>query len=430
MNSLANRITITLISFALIVALFIAWLGFTLNENLERALWRSALETEFNNYLWQHNKNKLNGDEISYPESVNLKTYIWYKGTKKPKSIPDAITAMQAGIHDEVTLKNGEYSILVREIEGDKIYMSYDITLLEQHEKQLTLIIVFLILATTLIIIFISIFLSRNLTKQVIDLAKRVNKLNPAERGLTLNTHYNEKEISIIASAIDSYLERMDGFMDREKDFLDAASHELRTPIAIISGASEVLEANSKIPDSAKPTLSRLQHAAHNMEETVNALFYLAKDSIHLNLQAENVDIKSLIEKSISDYQPLIKQKSLNLQLTLTETLVHAHYGMVAIVINNLIRNAIEHTEKGSVYITIENEVVTIVNTGNNISPDELSTIFQKRVRGSGSQQNEGSGLGLYIIERICRQLGWRLTLSFDDKNGTTASIDLSQLRL
>ncbi len=127
MNSLANRITTTLISFALIVALFIAWLGFTLNENLEKALWRSALETEFNNYLWQHNKNKLNGDEISYPESVNLKTYIWYKGTKKPKSIPDAITAMQAGIHDEVTLKNREYSILVREIEGDKIYMSYDI---------------------------------------------------------------------------------------------------------------------------------------------------------------------------------------------------------------------------------------------------------------------------------------------------------------
>ena len=106
----------------------------------------------------------------------------------------------------------------------------------------------------------------------------------------------------MIAQASNAHLERVEQFIERERSLLDQASHEFRTPIAVISGAVDVLK-QASLPAAAMPALGRIEHAAHDLSETMVALLYLARET---TVEAMDVTVlHELLPRLMCDHQHL-----------------------------------------------------------------------------------------------------------------------------
>jgi signal transduction histidine kinase len=95
---------------------------------------------------------------------------------------------------------------------------------------------------------------------------------------------------------------------------------------------------------------------------------------------------------------------------------------MVACVINNLLLNAVNFTQEGSIAVELTPGELIVRDTGIGIPPKDLSRIFERRYRGP---QSRGLGLGLYLVSRICQRLGWAIETHSAEGAGTTFRIVL-----
>jgi signal transduction histidine kinase len=116
------------------------------------------------------------------------------------------------------------------------------------------------------------------------------------------------------------------------------------------------------------------------------------------------------VQEVVNARQDAARAKALHLSLSVAEPqLVRASPGIAASVVSNLVGNAIHHTQHGGVEVRLERGRLTVLDTGSGIPAEDLSRVFERRYRGTHSS---GHGLGLYIVKRICDQLGWTVRSS------------------
>jgi len=97
----------------------------------------------------------------------------------------------------------------------------------------------------------------------------------------------------------------------------------------------------------------------------------------------------------------------------------------VRAVISNLLRNALHYTDQGFVRLVLRSGSFSVCDSGAGIPPDRRETIFQPFVRGDASR-GDGLGLGLSLVQRICRQQGWRIRLDEYPGGGCEFRVDFS----
>ena len=419
-SSLEKKFTYTLGGFAVFVALLVGSFGHYINEQLEVEIWRATLESEF---LYYKNNRTRNSGQSVY-QSGNLQIYSLRNGEVLNGTIPNQLSQLRPGIYDEIEIGGREYCVLVRALDKERILLAYDITHLEESEFKLAILIIGLVFISLIGIIYMSHVLGRMLVAPIKDMADKVNNLNPKNRGSEIGDIYKESELSVIANAIDTYLARLDEFVDREKEFLDTASHELRTPITIISGAADILNARPDSEEIKERAISRIKQATKDITDSISALFVLAKDETQLANSAKTLRLDTLIEKTVREHIAIFPDKVINVHLDLDETCIFAPKEAASIVLRNLIRNAIEHSENDEISIKIMNGIFQIENQGNQLTPEHIASLFNKRIRGKGG---EGNGLGLYLIKRICECLKWKLDISGLEINQFIVKLDLSR---
>lgn len=223
---------------------------------------------------------------------------------------------------------------------------------------------------------------------------------------------YPAGEIGMLAGALESGLARVAGFVARERAFTRDASHELRTPIAVIQGAAEVLA----LDHPAHPALARITSAATEMTHTLDLLLALAREG---DVPASApVKVRPLVEKALADaalrwpaagMQPLIDMPA--------DLAAPVHAGTLQLVLNNLIGNAFQHAGGGRLWISGDADGLTISDEGPGIA--DLAAAMQAFVQhGPGG----GSGLGLAIVARLCASAG--LALASAGGPGTRLRLD------
>lgn len=417
--TLRNRATISIVAFAAFVALALGLLGYVVNESIEKTIWHSALEAELNQFMGHHNETLVKES----PEKSYLRRYVSGPDATLDQQPPAPLNQLETGLHDELMMGENIVTVLVKDVGPNRVYLTYDITRLENQESQLTAIVVLGIILVGIVLTIISYWVAGLLSEPVRDLAQRVAKLKPESRGERIGGHYRDSEVATIGGAIDSYLDRLDGFVTREQEFTGAASHELRTPAAVIAGAVDVLKALPDMPTRAIKPVSRIEQAVHDMEGIIRALLYLARETDRDVEKLETCRVDQLLPTILYDHDYLAKEKLISVNIVSSEPTTISAPPMVAnIVISNLVRNAIEHTDKGSVDIQLREAVLQIRNTAPMLSTVEIVENFQKRVRSQNSIK-AGPSMGLHIIQRLCSHTGWDLTITSED-NVTTARLD------
>ena len=200
---------------------------------------------------------------------------------------------------------------------------------------------------------------------------------------------------------------------EAKSEFVSIASHQLRTPLTAIKGyISMILEGTyGKLPIKQQKPVSNIYESNERLIRLVNDLLNISRiESGKIKMEWEKAQLQKVTQSVIDELQ--IKAKEKNLKLTLkkpktTLPLFSMDIAKVRNIILNIIDNAIHYTEKGSITVNLqsqkENVLITITDTGEGMSAEELGQLFESFSRGRAGNKmwTEGAGLGLYIAHQF-----------------------------
>lgn len=221
------------------------------------------------------------------------------------------------------------------------------------------------------------------------------------------------------------------------RDLIANVSHDLRTPITTLQGYLETLLLKNKELSSkqkAQYLKISINHSKH-LSRLVTELFELAKlDSCESIISAEPFSIAELIQDIILKFTLTAEKHGIQLKYHYKNQpgLVIGDIGMMQRALENLIENALRHTDKnGTVMITVKTTddkvIVNVADNGCGIDKAELSHIFNRFYRVDKSRTNTvGSGLGLAITKRILELHGSKINVESKLNHGTTFSFQIS----
>ena len=156
------------------------------------------------------------------------------------------------------------------------------------------------------------------------------------------------------------------------------------------------------------------------MQSLIEALLYLARGES--KGPPEFCALNRIVTESTDMAAASMASSGVEMFVELEPVVVKGSPVMVASVVNNLLLNAVNYTQRGTINVTLTRDTLTVRDTGIGIPPEDLGRIFERRYRGA---QSRGLGLGLYLVSRICDRLGWRIETESRSGEGTTFRIRL-----
>ncbi|HEY5849602.1 MAG TPA: HAMP domain-containing sensor histidine kinase [Lysobacter sp.] len=415
-TGLRRRILLGLFGYVVVLTVAIILHGFVVNEHAEQLVWQSLLDAELDHIAELSRKDP----DYHWVDTSNIALY----DGRNPADVPASLRTLGPGVHDDIMVNGIERVVLVREVDGRPIFLALDITDLEQREFDMSLTVIGSAV-TMIVLLGIAIAWSVNrLVRPLSNVAQDIARLQPDQSGQRIEVPASASaELVVIADALNDYLHRNDRFVERERTFIDSASHELRTPIAVIAGACEIALQQADVPPPTRAQLNRIQRTANDVEQLISLLLVLAKDPARLARVSERVPLDQLLPEIVDDHRYLTRDKDLTLTIaSLSPIEVLAPLPIVQAAIGNLLRNAIEHSDRGEIMIRLEAPATVVIDDpGHGMTPEEISAIYAKVARGGGERL--GGGIGLDLISRLCEHLGWKLDIASDEGHGTTTTL-------
>jgi signal transduction histidine kinase len=223
---------------------------------------------------------------------------------------------------------------------------------------------------------------------------------------------FGDDEVGMLAGTIEKTLERISAFVARERYFTSSASHELRTPITVITGALELLE-QSELSAADVKVVDRVRRATLDMKTTIEMFLCLARETDD-GLYDEQFLVMPLVNQAIDHQRYLLSGKFIDVHIDdLASPRVCGHPQAFAIAVNNLVRNAFEHTLNGQGPITI------LIKEHELLVTNQLSSDVGGRHTPTEAATSHGYGLGLGIVQRLCERNGWSFSLHVDEAHVT-----------
>lgn len=235
--------------------------------------------------------------------------------------------------------------------------------------------------------------------------------LSAGDHKLIESSRFGRDEVGVLAGAIEKTLERISAFVVRERDFTGSASHELRTPITVITGALELLEQSDLSAEDVK-AVARIRRATLEMKSTIEMFLCIAREADD-GLYGEQFLVGPLVSRAVDQQRYLLIGKRVEVEVeSLATPVVRGHPQAFLIAVTNLVRNAFEQTpgEQGPITVLIKERELLVTNR---LSGDDVG-----RATPAGSSSN-GHGLGLGIVQRLCERNGWEFSLQVDEAHVT-----------
>ncbi|WP_109211683.1 MULTISPECIES: HAMP domain-containing sensor histidine kinase [Microbacterium] len=217
-------------------------------------------------------------------------------------------------------------------------------------------------------------------------------------------------ELTDLADTLDAMLDRVQHTIDEERRFAANASHELRTPHAIIRTIVEVAEADPAGRD-IDSVLHRIGTTNDRAIATTEALLALARAGRGQAMEATAVDLGALVAEEVDAVQTDAAARGIRLHTALSPVVVRGNRTLLSQLVANLVHNAVVHNvDEGWVHVTVSDSPgveLSVANSGPVLSPDVAATLTEPFVRGAGrtrrASEVEGSGLGLAVVATIVR---------------------------
>ncbi len=417
-HSLRFRVAAAFAGFGALVSILLATGLYFAAHDVSRRLLDQTLRAEMDDYVARRARNP----HSLPPDTATLRGFVGEAG-HHVDGMPAAVAALAAGQH-EIDLDGVPFRALVADRDGRRFVILFNEERQRIREQRFLGYLVAGALLMTLLSAAGGSWLAARVIAPVTDLARKVGGAKPDQPPRLVIEDEPEDELGELTQAFDRYLTRLSAFVERERAFAADASHELRTPLAVIRGAAEVLAEDPVLGDAQKDRIARIERAAAEMADLIGALLLLAReDDAPVE---EPCDAAQLVRDCVDRHRPLAARRRTALELVEEASpQLHVHPALFAIVVANLVRNATAHTENGTVKVRLAADRLVVSDTGIGIRGDEIGRVFQRYYRGAESR---GSGIGLSLVKRICDRQGWQILLESREGEGTTATLDFSQI--
>lgn len=280
---------------------------------------------------------------------------------------------------------------------------------------------------------------SAKLLEPIADMSLHANRLTvnnlDSER---LNVEGTKNELKDLATTINSMLDRIDLSYESQKQFVSDASHELRTPIAVIKGYVNLLDRWGKKDEQVmEEAIEAIKNESRSMQELVEKLLFLSRhDKKILKLTKSKFNMREVIEDMVKETRLVAENRVIESPI-LQDVFVYGDNQALKQAIRVFVENAIKYTiENDTIFIACENRhgdcVVTVADTGLGMTQKDIDHIFQRFYR-SDQVRNEkisGHGLGLSIAKLIILKHSGRIRIKSQLTRGSSFQITLPKIRV
>lgn len=411
-------------SLRLRVALAFAGLGAALSLLFALGIWYAAhdvsrrlmdetLAAELDDYMARRARNP----HSLPPATASLNGYLIRPG-ETPPDLPPDIAGLPPGRH-EIAIDGIPHRVAVADRDGERFVLLFNETRQQRREQHFIDYLTAGAAAMTLLAAIGGLWLAGQVIAPVTELARAVGRAAPGTPLRLAMAGAPGDEIDELARAFDHYLARLAAFIERERAFSADASHELRTPLAAIRGAAEVLADDPGLSPAQIARVARIARATEEMGELIPALLLLAREE---DAPPETpCDAGSIAANCIERYRGLAATRHTRIDFEKTgEVRLAVPAAFFAIVVANLVHNAVSHTRDGEVVVKLDPEQLVVGDTGSGIPAADLAHVFERHYRGP---ESAGAGIGLSLVKRICERLHWRIALASHPVEGTTVAL-------
>lgn len=330
---------------------------------------------------------------------------------------------MPEGIGMSRSFNANTYLINIEKDDFGVFYHARNITQVLKRERLFFAVIIIISIATMLLSLVLSYTGSQRIIQPLKHLSNYIASSKIGEKNSPIATDFQDIELHNIAVVFNDFLSELEQFVLRERSLVGLASHELKTPVAIIVGAVEVLKSRFELPESALGPLLRIENASEEMSTSIPILLELSRRSDQA-LNYQELDISELVSDVIKDLVQLFPVDSRISLVDEKKCVVNADQALAKMLIRNLIQNALQHTS-GQIHVSLSSDSICICDQGT-----ENQSVRLKELATNRPTENKTftSGLGLYIVRLISERLNWSLDISSGPLNGSTVTIKFSNL--
>ena len=223
-------------------------------------------------------------------------------------------------------------------------------------------------------------------------------------------------EFNVLHDNIQQMWQRNEVVFEEQKVFIENASHELQTPLAITLNKLELLAEDPSLTEKQLVQLSEVKQSLMRMTHLNKSLLMLTRIENHQYKQAESISFQALTATIIEDLSDLIAFKEL--EITVKEDSdfqVEMNKDLATVLVLNLLRNAIKYTEKGKeIQVRLEENCFQVKNTAKDGIRLDSKKIFQRFHK--GQQDATSTGLGLAIVKSIADSYQLQVKYSFEEE--------------
>ena len=344
------------------------------------------------------------GLPVDLPPNVTL-----YTG----EAIPASMRNLPTGKH-EVSIGGATVNVLVRGAGRQAFALADDDADFEAIQWQLHALLAAAFVACLGLAVLFGRWTASRVIAPLTTLARAVAEDRLPDELPSLNS---KDEVGMLARAFAAHTHELQAFLAREQWFVADVSHELRTPLTVILGAAEVLQTRVGDHPELATLAERIRRTAADTGNRVAALLLLSRAPETLEMR--RTALASIVRQEMEWCQPLLQGKDVTLSFDVVDDVhLYTRPELAGTAVGNLIRNACQYTEQGSVQVRLERERLVVEDTGVGIPAGIRERVFEGYVRADQGSPT-GSGLGLAIVHRVAQHLGWAMSLEDRTSGGS-----------
>lgn len=268
---------------------------------------------------------------------------------------------------------------------------------------------------------------------RILDATERIARGDFSVR-LDINHRVNEyDEFDYIAENLNKMAAELDKNEVLKSDFISNVSHELKTPLAVISNYAAALKGDKLTAEERKKYAQTIVEASARLTAlTVNILKLNKLENQQIKPEFKSVRLDEMLAECVIGFEDKIEEKGIELNCDFAEISLVTSPAYLEIVWNNLLSNAVKFTPAGGrISVSLKEEdgraVVTVADTGCGISAGEGGRIFDKFYQCDTSHSGEGNGLGLALVKKVIDILGGEISVESEKGKGSAFTVKLKK---
>lgn len=301
-------------------------------------------------------------------------------------------------------------------IQGKPYLFTIQTNIEESHETiaVIAMITTFFFIMIVIGLLYLNRTLSKSIWKPFRDTLDQLKTFNLNSQNRIDFPSSDTAEFEELNQSLSKLIERNISVYKTQKEFTENASHELQTPLAIIKNKLDLLLQDRDLTERQYRIAEDINKALTRSSRINKNLLLLAKIDNHQFDSSETISFDQMLNQSIDILEEHFDQKNIAVEKNIMPDIkVNGNSSLTEIMINNLIINAIRHTPpNGTISIQLTGSVFEVSNSGTQQLDGEL--LFKRFSKLSAD--SNGSGLGLSIIQEICKFHHW--TVSYQFENG------------